>query len=109
MVFRNDTKYEAQYVDSLEQNYHKYYYRIQAIDPFGDLSSYSQIVEGMGVESNRSGTIVFGRKNSDNGNGIMLKWKFTDKPLPISIILSSKRKLYQRYNGQYCNDSIRYL
>ena len=79
LVFRNDTKYEAQYVDSLEQNYHKYYYRIQAIDPFGDLSSYSQIVEGMGVDLTAPGPLSL-EENSDNGNGIMLKWKFTDKP-----------------------------
>lgn len=92
LVFRNDTKYEAQYVDSLEQNYHKYYYRIQAIDPFGDLSSYSQIVEGMGVDLTAPGPLSL-EENSDNGNGIMLKWKFTDKPLPISIILSSKKEI----------------
>ncbi len=78
LVFRNDTKYDANYVDSLNQNYQKYYYRIQAIDPFGDLTGYSQVVEGMGVDLTAPGPLSL-EEQSENGNGIMLKWSFNEK------------------------------
>jgi fibronectin type 3 domain-containing protein len=78
LVFRNDTKYDATYVDSLAQNYKKYYYRIQAIDPFGDLTGYSQTVEGYGIDMTPPGGVDL-RERSDNGNGITLSWSFLDK------------------------------
>lgn len=78
LVFRDDTKYDASYVDSLEQNDQKYFYRIQAIDPFGDVTGYSQVVEGMGVDLTAPGPLTL-EEISDNGNGIKLKWAFLEK------------------------------
>lgn len=78
IVFRDDTKYDVNYIDSLHNNYHKYYYRIQAIDPFGDLTGYSQVVEGMGVDLTAPGPLSL-EEHSDNGNGILLKWSFIEK------------------------------
>lgn len=77
LVFRDDTKYDATYVDSLKQNYNKYFYRIQAIDPFGDLTGYSQTVEGMGVDLTAPGQVSL-EEQSDNGNGIKLSWSFLE-------------------------------
>jgi fibronectin type 3 domain-containing protein len=77
LVFRDDTKYDATYVDSLKQNYKKYFYRIQAIDPFGDLTGYSQTVEGMGVDLTAPGQVSL-EEQSDNGNGIKLSWTFLE-------------------------------
>lgn len=36
------------YVDSLDQNYQKYTYRVVGVDPFADLGPYSQLVVAMG-------------------------------------------------------------
>jgi uncharacterized protein len=44
------TKDSSFYSDSLTNNELTYYYRIQGIDPFGDASSYSNVIMGKGLE-----------------------------------------------------------
>lgn len=36
------------YIDSVANNYQKYYYRIKGIDPFADISPASEVIEAMG-------------------------------------------------------------
>ncbi len=65
------------YRDSVA-NYVKYYYRVQAIDPFGDLSEYSEYVLGFGRDRTPPEQLVLDEHN-DKGNGINLSWRFESK------------------------------
>lgn len=62
------------YRDSVS-NYVKYYYRIQALDPFGDVTDYSESVSCYGSDKTPPGRLVL-EENHGDGSGITLKWRF---------------------------------
>jgi hypothetical protein len=68
---RNTTNYFKDSVD----NYMHYFYRVQAIDPFGDLTEFSEVVESWGSDKTAPGDITLEGNNTDF-NGITLHWKF---------------------------------
>lgn len=79
IIMSPEPKMDIYYRDSV-QNYIKYYYRIQAIDPFGDLTDYSEIIPCYGSDKTPPSKIRLNEKTNE-GNGIKLDWRFEhDKP-----------------------------
>lgn len=74
IIMSTESKMDVYYRDSV-QNYIKYYYRIQAIDPFGDLTDYSEIIPCYGSDKTPPGKIRLNEKTNE-GNGIKLDWTF---------------------------------
>ena len=67
------------YRDSV-QNYKPYYYRVQGIDPFAEVSDYSDVVMGFGRDKTPPGSLAL--ESEDLGeNGIKLSWKFSETPV----------------------------
>jgi hypothetical protein len=74
IIMTDDRNIDMTYRDSVA-NYVNYYYRIQAIDPFGDLSGYSEIIEAHGSDkTSPSSLTLVGR--SENNDRFHLQWKF---------------------------------
>jgi fibronectin type 3 domain-containing protein len=65
----------AYYVDSLEKNQQKYYYRIQGITPFGEIGPYSDIVSGEGKE-NLAGLLILRSAKALGNKKALLTWEF---------------------------------
>lgn len=76
IIMSPEHKMDIYYRDSV-QNYIKYYYRIQAIDPFGDLTAYSEIISCYGSDKTPPGEMVLNEEH-EQGKGIKLKWKFAN-------------------------------
>ena len=53
------------------------YYRIEALDPFGESAGYSEIVMGYGKDLTPPSEIVLNEKDN-NGQSIQLNWKFVN-------------------------------
>ncbi|MBK9736574.1 MAG: hypothetical protein IPO92_17085 [Saprospiraceae bacterium] len=70
-VDRNTTIY---YTDSVV-NYVKQYYRIEALDPFGESAGYSEVVMGYGKDLTPPSEIVL-NETDNKGKSIQLDWKF---------------------------------
>jgi fibronectin type 3 domain-containing protein len=65
----------AYYVDSLEKNQQKYYYRTQGITPFGEIGPYSNIINGEGKE-NLAGLLILRSAKALEKKKAMLTWEF---------------------------------
>lgn len=74
IIMSPDHTIDVFYRDSV-QNYIKYYYRVQAIDPFGDLTGYSETVSCYGSDKTPPGQLVLNETHKQN-DGITLSWKF---------------------------------
>lgn len=69
---------EAVYVDSLEANQKKYFYRIQGISPFSEIGAYSNIVTGEGREP-LSGELILREGKALDKTRIRLAWEFATR------------------------------
>jgi hypothetical protein len=65
----------AFYVDSLEANQKKYFYRINGISPFAEQGPYSNTVSGEGKE-NLFGSVVLREGKVINDRQVSLNWEF---------------------------------
>ncbi|MBK8819289.1 MAG: hypothetical protein IPN49_09450 [Saprospiraceae bacterium] len=76
LTMTNDRNTTVYYTDSVV-NYIKHYYRIEALDPFGESAGYSEIVMGYGKDLTPPSEIVLNEKDN-NGQSIQLNWKFVN-------------------------------
>lgn len=76
IVMSSDHNMDIYYRDSV-QNYIQYYYRVQAIDPFGDPTGFSEIVACQGSDKTPPSEMVLNEVHN-NENGINLSWKFAN-------------------------------
>ena len=63
------------YVDTLSQNNQTYYYRVQGITPFGELSPYSEIVSAAGIKKLEEVPHIDNYKFDKKGD-VHLQWSF---------------------------------
>lgn len=63
------------FVDSLPENYHKYYYRIRGINAFAELSDFSDTLIAMGKDLTAPSAAIVQNPVYTGGKKIMLKWK----------------------------------
>jgi uncharacterized protein len=81
-VFSNLPKEEMEYItyiDSVKQNYKKYYYRVIGITHFGDLSKPSATLSLMGIDQKAPAAIVNLKAINSQGSEVILTW---EKPTP---------------------------
>jgi hypothetical protein len=79
MTMTENNKGIVVYTDSVE-NYVKYQYRIEALDPFGESAGYSEIITGFGKDLTPPPGLILKEKSND-GQSIELKWEFENKQL----------------------------
>ncbi len=77
-IFSNLPKEESQYivyVDSVKQNYKKYYYRVIGITPFGDLSKPSATLGLMAVDEVAPQAVSNIKAENTKGTAVVLTWQ----------------------------------
>ncbi len=71
-------KTQQVFIDSLPQNYHRYYYRIKGINAFAEWSNYSDTLSAMGADLTAPAAPIVENPKYTGGRKLMLRWK---KPL----------------------------
>ncbi|MDP4151324.1 MAG: hypothetical protein Q8943_18100 [Bacteroidota bacterium] len=71
-------KTQQVFIDSLPQNYHRYYYRIRGVDAFAEWSAYSDTLSAMGIDLTPPAAPIVENPKFAGGRNLLLKWK---KPL----------------------------
>lgn len=63
------------YMDTISENNKKYFYRVQGISPFGDLSPYSDIISASGIKKLEAVAHI-DRHDFDSNGSVILQWSF---------------------------------
>ncbi len=75
------------YLDSLNRNYKRYYYRIIGITPFGEVSEPSNIVSGMGRDLTPPPAPSNVKAEALNNHTIQLTWEMKETPPDLAGFL----------------------
>jgi fibronectin type 3 domain-containing protein len=68
-------KTQQVYIDSLPQNYHRYYYRIKGINAFAEWSNYSDTLSVMGIDLTAPAAPIVENPKYTGGRKLLLRWK----------------------------------
>jgi hypothetical protein len=68
----------AFFVDSLQQNSKKYYYRVVGLTPFGEVGPSTQVVSGEGKDDFSGLLVIREGKVTSGSNKVNLKWEFPE-------------------------------